>query len=259
MDFNTCYFQANASASGGSSGSPVVNVDGHGIALQAGGRTGGSTDYFLPLDGPLRALKQIQKGDKVKRGDIQTVFKLKPFDECRRLGLSPEWESALRTSFPGENNAIVALNVLPEGPSEGKLKGGDILLKINGELVAQFLRLNETFDDNIGKAVRVLFQRDGHDIEEDIIVQDVSEITPDRFVTVGAASFHDLSYQLAQRFVLPCRGVFISRPGASYPMTRRYIIVDSVNQKKTPNLNAFVEVMKDIPDRARVAIKFWYL
>lgn len=203
MDFNTCYFQANASASGGSSGSPVVNVDGHGIALQAGGRTDGSTDYFLPLDGPLRALKQIQQGEKVKRGEIQTVFKLKPFDECRRLGLSPEWESVLRKSFPGEDNVIVAMDVLPEGPSDEKLKEGDILLKINGDLVTQFLRLNEIFDSNIGKTVRILVQRDGQDVEEDILVQDLCEITPDRFVTVGAACFHDLSYQVAQRYFHP--------------------------------------------------------
>ncbi|KAI1042049.1 hypothetical protein LB505_007229 [Fusarium chuoi] len=259
MDFNTCYFQANASASGGSSGSPVVNVDGHGIALQAGGRTDGSTDYFLPLDGPLRALKQIQRGEKVKRGEIQTVFKLKPFDECRRLGLSPEWESVLRKSFPGEDNVIVAMDVLPEGPSDDKLKEGDILLKINGDLVTQFLRLNEIFDSNIGKTVRILVQRDGQDVEEDILVQDLCDITPDRFVTVGAACFHDLSYQVAQRYFLPCRGVYVSKSGPFHPTHDNYIMVDSVNHKKTPNLDTFVQVMKDIPDRARVAIKFWYV
>lgn len=55
QDFNTCYYQANAAATGGSSGSPVVNIDGYVVALQAGGRTDRtSTDYFLPLDAPLR-------------------------------------------------------------------------------------------------------------------------------------------------------------------------------------------------------------
>ncbi|KAF4999359.1 hypothetical protein FGRMN_2500 [Fusarium graminum] len=259
MDFNTCYYQANASASGGSSGSPVVNVDGHGIALQAGGRTDGSTDYFLPLDGPLRALKQIQNGDKVKRGEIQTVFKLQPFDECRRLGLGPEWESVLRKSFPGENNAIVAIGVLPEGPSHGKLMEGDILIKINGELVTQFQRLNTIFDENIGQTVRVLVQRGGQDVEEDIVVQDLNAITPDRFVTVGGVCFHDFSYQVAQRYVLPCRGVFISRSTPFRLEYDNYVMVDSVNHKKTPNLDALVEAMREIPDRARVAVRFWYV
>ncbi|KNB15820.1 hypothetical protein FOXG_14194 [Fusarium oxysporum f. sp. lycopersici 4287] len=111
-DFNTCYYQANASASSGSSGSPVFNVDGLAIGLQAGGISNASTDYFLPLDAPQRVLKQIQNGGE---------------------GL------------------IVAEKVLPEGPSDGKLEAGDILIKINGKLVDQFLCLNTVLDENVGQ------------------------------------------------------------------------------------------------------------
>ena len=100
-DFNTNYIQAAAAASGGSSGSPVVNLDGYAVALQAGGRgDGAATDYFLPLDRPLRALECIQKGKPIERGTIQTQWLIKPFDECRRLGLTAAHEAAIRKGFP---------------------------------------------------------------------------------------------------------------------------------------------------------------
>ncbi|EGU76687.1 hypothetical protein FOPG_19719 [Fusarium oxysporum f. sp. conglutinans race 2 54008] len=208
-DFNTCYYQANASASGGSSGSPVFNVDGVAVALQAGGIFNASTDYFLPLDAPLRALKQIQNGGEVKRGDIQTVFRLQPIFECQRLGLSGERENVFRETCPGLKDLVVADKVLPEGPSDGKLKAGDILIKINGKLITQFFCLNTVFDENVGQTVSVLVQRDGHDIEQDITVQDLSEITPCCFFSVDRTIFHDISYQVAHRYSLACRGVFV--------------------------------------------------
>ena len=156
-DFNTNYIQAAAAASGGSSGSPVVNIDGHAIALQAGGRAdGAATDYFLPLDRPLRALECIRKGEPVTRGTIQTQWIIKPFDECRRLGLSPEWEAAVRKKAPKETGMLVAEIVLPEGPGDVQLQEGDVLVKVNGELLTQSVHLDAILDSSVGQPIHLL-------------------------------------------------------------------------------------------------------
>jgi S1-C subfamily serine protease len=139
-DFNTNYIQAAAAASGGSSGSPVVNHDGFVVALQAGGRAdGAATDYFLPLDRPIRALELLQQGEKVTRGTIQTQWMLKPFNECQRFGLTLKLEQDIRTQFPNETGMLVAEIVLPQGPASAKIKNGDVLFKVNGELICHGL------------------------------------------------------------------------------------------------------------------------
>ena len=261
-DFNTNYIQAAAAASGGSSGSPVVNLDGYAVALQAGGRSdGASTDYFLPLDRPSRALECIRKGVPIARGTIQTQWIIKPFDECRRLGLTAEHEAAIRKGFPKETGLLVAEIVLPRGPADKQLEEGDVLIKVNGEILTQFVRLDDILDSSVGKKVKILVQRGGRDVEVDLEVGDLHAITPDRFVTVAGASFHDLSYQQARLYAIPVKGVYVCEAAGSFRFdsTESGWIIESIDQKKTPDLNAFIEVMKGIPDRARVVVTYKHL
>lgn len=257
QDFNICYYQANAAAAGGSSGSPVVNIDGYVIALQSGGRTdGSSTDYFLPLHGPLRAMKCLQAGKPITRGDIQCKFLLKPFDECRRLGLSPDWEATARKAFPNEDHMLVVETVIPEGPSDGKIKEGDIIATVNGELIPQFLPLSNIFDSNIGKDVKVILQRGGEDVEVSVTVKDIEKVTPSRLLSVAGANFNELSYQMAQRYVLPCRGVYVAEAGLLHLSKRNGWLIEAIDYKDTPNLDRFIEVMSKIPDKARVIMTY---
>lgn len=259
-DFNTNYIQAAAAASGGSSGSPVVNIDGEAVALQAGGRAdGAATDYFLPLDRPLRALECIRRGEPVTRGTIQTQWMIKPFDECRRLGLTPEWESTVRKAAPNETGMLVAEIVLPEGPADGKLREGDVLLKVNGELLTQFVRLDDILDSNVGKKVKLLVQRGGQDVEVECEVGDLHAITPDRFVTVAGGTFHDLSYQQARLYAIAVKGVYVCEAAGSFKLenTLSGWIIDSVDKRPTRNLQEFIDVMKTIPGLFPV-FSFWF-
>ncbi|KAF2722282.1 Peptidase, trypsin-like protein [Polychaeton citri CBS 116435] len=263
-DFNTNYIQAAAAASGGSSGSPVVNIDGYAIALQAGGRAdGAATDYFLPLDRPLRALQCIQEGKEVARGTIQTQWVLKAFDECRRLGLTPEWEALVRAEFPNDNCMLVAEVVLPDGPAHEKLEEGDVLIKVNDQLLAQFPRLDDIMDSSVGGKVKLLVQRGGEDLEVELDVGDLHSITPDRFVSVAGAAFHDLSYQQARLFAVSLKdpGVYCCEASGSFRFDSSEYgwLIQSVDHKPTPNLAAFINVMGAIPDRSRVVVTYKHI
>lgn len=264
-DFNTNYIQAAAAASGGSSGSPVVNKDGFAVALQAGGRAdGAATDYFLPLDRPRRALELIKKGAFVSRGTIQVQWILKPFDECRRLGLSPDTEKAIRTQFPKETGMLVSEVVLPQGPASTKVEEGDLLVKVNGELITQFVRLDDILDESVGKKVSMVIQRAGENMDVELDVADLHDITPDRFVSVAGGSFHDLSYQQARLYAISLKnaGVYVCEAAGSFRFADGYAsgwLVQEVDNKPTPNLETFVEVMKAIPDRKRVVVVYKHL
>ncbi|KAK9468409.1 trypsin-like cysteine/serine peptidase domain-containing protein [Lipomyces arxii] len=249
-DFNTEYIQAAASASGGSSGSPVVNIDGYVVALQAGGSSESSTDFFLPLYRGLRALRCVLADQHISRGTIQVQWILKPFDECRRLGLTPEVESVVREKFPSCIGMLLAEVVLPDGPAHGSIEEGDCLVTVNGEHLTTFIRLDEILDSNVGNTVTMVIQRGGEDFEITLLVGDLHAITPDRFVEVSGATFHNLSYQLARQFVIPVKGVYIAEPAGSFRLDRdRGWMVESLNNELTPDLDTFIKVMQTIRDK----------
>lgn len=258
-DFNTEYIQAAAAASGGSSGSPVVNVDGYAVALQAGGSTEASTDFFLPLDRIVRALECIRQDKPITRGSIQTQWMLKPFDECRRLGLSEEREKEARKMFPGKTGLLVAETLLREGPAYEKLQEGDTLISINDVPISSFIQVDDILDSNVGNEITITVQRGTKDVSVKCVVGDLHGITPSRYVEVCGANFHELSYQMARFYALPVRGVFLASATGSFdldPKEKTGWIIDSVDNKLTPTLDVFIEVMKTIPDESRVIVKF---
>lgn len=261
-DFNTEYIQAAASASGGSSGSPVINEDGYVVALQAGGSTESSTDFFLPVYRPLRALQCIQEAQPITRGDVQVEWLLRPFDECRRLGLSPEAEATARELFPDRIGLLVAEVILPEGPADGKIKEGDNLISINGTPVASFIQVDEILDANVGNELEFVIQRSGEEIHQIIKIGDLHAITPDKFVEVAGASFNNLSYQLARIYCIPVKGVYINHGSASFvfPIPERSgWLLESLDDKPIDDLDAFIEVMKTIPDCSKVNVVYRHL
>jgi hypothetical protein len=76
----------------------------------------GATDFFLPLDRIQRALQYLQRGLPITRGTIQTAWYLRPFDECKRLGLTWKHENEMRRLFRDAIGLLVADTVLPKGP-----------------------------------------------------------------------------------------------------------------------------------------------
>ncbi|KAI8047710.1 trypsin-like cysteine/serine peptidase domain-containing protein [Gilbertella persicaria] len=258
-DFNTFYLQAASSTSGGSSGSPVIDIDGHAVALQAGGHTKAATDFFLPLDRVKRALGFIQRGLPVPRGDIQTQFTYRPFDEARRLGLQSETEDTLRKLYPDEIGLLVVETVLPDGPAHKKLEEGDILLTMNGQYVTKFVPFESMLDTNVGNMIQVGIERGGQPMELSIRVGDLHAITPDRYVEIGGSKLNEVSYQLARAYCVPCRGVYVAEPSGMFRLDGpdNGWIIKSVDDKETPDLSTFIQVMKTIPDRARVPVVYY--
>ena len=212
-DFNTFYYQAASSTSGGSSGSPVVDIEGNVVALNAGGSNGAASSFFLPLDRVVRALERIRAGEPVPRGTLQATFMRQPYDELQRLGLRPETETLLRNAFPDDTGMLSVAFVLPGSAAHGQLRPGDILVAVDGEPLVSFVPLEARLDAGVGGDVTLSIERGGEPMDITLPVDDLHGITPQRYLEFGDAVMNTLSYQQARHYNLPTRGVFVANPG----------------------------------------------
>ena len=257
-DFNTFYFQAASGTSGGSSGSPVINIEGEVVALNAGGNNNAASSFFLPLDRVQHALRLIQEGKPVERGTLQTIFESKPYDELKRLGLTPETEKLVRSRFPSLTGMLTVDQVIPKSPAAGKLEPGDILVRIDGELVAEFVPLAAILDDSVDKSITVELERGGRAITEEIEVGDLHAISPSEFLEFGDAIVHDLSYQQARHYNREIEGVYVANPG--YMLSRAAIprgaVISEVDGEVVRDINELRTQLARLADGDRATFRY---
>jgi S1-C subfamily serine protease len=257
-DFNTFYLQAASGTSGGSSGSPVVNIDGEVVALNAGANNSAASSFFLPLDRIERALRELQKGMPVTRGTLQTTFRSEPYDELRRLGLTDESERMAREAFPKQTGMLTVAQVIPGSVASELLAPGDILIRINGDLITQFVPLAAILDSHVGKEIEVQVERGGKRIDASVRVDDLHSITPDEYLEFGDGIVNQLSYQQARHYNRKPEGVYVANPG--YLLSRAAIprgaVIVEMDGETIQTLDDFESALGELADGQRALVRY---
>lgn len=93
---------------------------------------------------------------------------------------------------------LVVDSTVPGSPADGVLEPGDVLVRVQGEVVSHFLQLEELLDGTVAHTVELQLERGGKPLTVHLPVTDLHDVTPASMLELAGGSVHALSYQQAR-------------------------------------------------------------
>jgi serine protease Do len=170
------FIQTDAAINRGNSGGPLFNLDGEVIGINTAiySPSGGSIGigFSIPSNLAKTVVAQLRDFGRAKRGWLGVKIQQVTPDIAESMGLK-------------EPNGALVASVEEGGPAaKAKLRGGDIILKFNGQDVKEMRVLPRVVAETaIGREVPVTLWRDGHEIT---LNATVGELPDDQKVALAA-------------------------------------------------------------------------
>jgi S1-C subfamily serine protease len=238
-----------------------VIVDKHGAVLakwvsfayQSGGESS-QINRGLSAEMVSEFVDVVRSGSPVH--SLEAELGYTPLFAARKLGLDEEWLDKLEAHNPSGRRALSVSRLVAGTPAAKLLRSGDMILAVDGNLVTTFRELERAVQKD---EVALTVWRDGEQVEIDIDTVPLNGEGVVRAVSWAGALLHDPHRALAAQRGIEPTGVYIAFFSYGSPATRyglwagrRIVAVDDTD---TPNLNAFVDVIKGKKDQAPVRLK----
>ena len=254
-DRHSSYVHTTFDRTGGSSGSPVWNTKGEIVAIHARGTD--TSSFELPINYIIDALKQIQNGGTIQRGEIGVDLELISIGEAiKHFGLPEASRAEIGPSESGTPKVIQIESIIPKTTGQTSLLASDIIYRINGLLIRDDLyTFDAILNENTGKNVTLDVYRNGVAVTVEVFVEDIELKKVRRFVRFAGSVFHDITPQLRHLLYFEADGVYLPHADAGSSFSRvgirersgnSKVVVLEINGRAIRNLDDFISACAEV-------------
>lgn len=255
-------FQYSGTTVGGASGSPIFNEKGDVVGILYG--SGFIYGCALPARYLQDALQAIQKGNTPRRQHLGVRLRYQNVDDLVEAGLINENIAKEYTAeFPHASKKIVCITSLLEGSSaQAVLREGDILWKIDGQLVGPDLQKLGNIIDNAKNSVKLTIIRQKEQKELNIQVSTYDQKPYRRFVVFAGTAFFEKSSHTQMFtgdaepgvYANPVTPASLIRGGTDYPRTFTKIM--EIDGKPLQSLDDLIKIIPSLQEEKRIEIRY---
>ncbi len=172
------------------------------------------------------------------------------------MGVDEEWLKRLEANNPVNRRALTIIRLVAGTDASEKLRNGDMVLAVDGEVVTSFRSLEKAVQ---GPKVTVTVWRNGHTKEIEIETAALDGRGIDRAVSWAGALIQDPHRAMAAQRGIDPYGVYVAFFSYGSPATRYGLWagrrVVEIDETPTPDLEAFVDAVAHKQDQASVRVK----
>jgi S1-C subfamily serine protease len=187
---------------------------------------------------------------------LEAEFVYSPLFAARKMGVDEEWIARLEKNNPVRRRALSITRLVADTPAAEQLENGDMVLAIDGNVVTSYRALENAVQK---PEVVVTVWRNDEALELSIKTAALSGKGIERAVLWGGALLQDPHRAMAAQRGIGTDGVYVAYFSYGSPATRYGLWagrrVVEVNETPTPNLQSFIDIVKDIEHRESVRVK----
>jgi S1-C subfamily serine protease len=187
---------------------------------------------------------------------LEVEMNYAPLFAARKLGLDEEWLGRLEAQNSQDRRVLRVSRIVADTPAAQEFKNGDMILAIDGQIVTSFRELEKAVQK---QQVEVTLWRDDEARNVKIETVALSGSGIDRAVSWAGALLQDPHRGMAAQRGVDPTGVYVAFFSYGSPATRyglwagrRIVQVDDI---EVPDLQAFIDVVKDKGDQTSVRLK----
>ncbi len=244
-------------------GGLLANGDGEAVALWSAfsyqvGKDHRVTEHGTPVELLRDVLAALQEGESPRFLDTGAEFRHVSLAKARRHGLPDAYARRLEAHDQGARNALQVARICArcEQDAGDGWRPGDIVLTVDGAPATRFHELERALAKG---PVEVELLRDGEPMKTTVRARSIPGAGTDRVLHWAGALLQAPHRAVMIQRGIPPAGVYISLYWYGSPASRSKMraarMITEVDGRPTPDLDAFLEVVRGRPNRASLRVK----
>lgn len=265
--FSEQSFRFSGLTVGGASGSPVFNEEGKVVGIIYGGKF--VSGAALPINYVARALESLRKGEIPTRQSLGLILRYDDLKDAVNVGMLPnEAKNEYNKIFPTAHNKILVVDTrLVDSPASSKFMAGDVIWKVQGELIGpELAKFDEVIDSKIDKPISIEVYREGKLIALEVKPYRLINDSSEKFIQFSGATWYDYNEKIRLMTGDKGSGVYMSSASVTSPFkglfkenffgSNRPMKITHINGKPLQSLADLEKLIPELLSKKTFDIRF---